>query len=183
MCNRFILLPEADDDEDEYADFDQQLIARHPIIQAFHAAVTEETLKKSGRRKKRTQVNTDNTVLFHLSKLFLGKPSGGPMEGQLKKFKDARLAIRFLSQNLEGGNAMDELNVKNKSGILLLCYDGETRGWRIVKYINAHKTYQHVQANLHVDHGFNDFEDQEKITILTNGIKTGEYDAAVFSIN
>ena len=37
--------------------------------------------------------------------------------------------------------------------------------------------------NLHDDHGFNNFEDQEKLTMLTNGIKTGEYDTAVLSIN
>ena len=78
---------------------------------------------------------------------------------------------------------MDELNTKNKSDILLLCYDGETRGWGIVKYINAHKTHHHVQGNLHVDNSFNDFEDQEKVTMLTNRINTGEYDAAVLSIN
>ena len=46
MSDWIILLPETDDDEDEYADFDQQLIARHPIIQAVHAAVAEETLEK-----------------------------------------------------------------------------------------------------------------------------------------
>ena len=68
---------------------------------------------------------------------------------------------------------MDELNVKNKSGILLLCYDGETLGWGIVKYINAHKTHHHVQANLYVDHSFNDFEERERVTMLTNSIKTG----------
>ena len=75
MRNRLILLPEADDDEDEYTDFDLQLIARHPIVQAVHAAVAEETLEKSGPRKKRPQVNGDNTVLFHLSKSVFGKTS------------------------------------------------------------------------------------------------------------
>ena len=60
--DRLILLPEDDDDEDEYADFDQLLIARHPIIQAVHAAVAEETLEKSGPIKTRPQVNGDNTV-------------------------------------------------------------------------------------------------------------------------
>ena len=78
---------------------------------------------------------------------------------------------------------MDELNAKNKSVILLLRYDRETRAWGIVKYINDHKTHHHIQANLHDDHGFNDFEDKEKVTMLTYGIKTGEYDAAVLSIN
>ena len=78
---------------------------------------------------------------------------------------------------------MDEINAKNKSGILLLNYDSETRAWGIVKYINAHKTHHHVQENLHDDHGFNDFEDWEKVTMPTNGIKTGEYDASVLSIN
>ena len=72
MRDRLILLPEADDDEDEYANFDQQLIARCPIIQAVYAAVMEETLKKSGPRKKRPQVNAGNTVLFHLSKSVFG---------------------------------------------------------------------------------------------------------------
>ena len=32
MRDRLILLPEDDDNEDEYSDFDQKLIARHPII-------------------------------------------------------------------------------------------------------------------------------------------------------
>ena len=54
---------------------------------------------------------------------------------------------------------MGELNVKNKSGILLFRYDGETRAWGVFKYINAHKTHHHVQANLHDNHVFNDFED------------------------
>ena len=75
------------------------------------------------------------------------------------------------------------MNAKNKSGILLLRYDSENRVWGIVKYINSHKTHHHVQAQLHDDHSFNDFEDREKVTMLTNGIKTGEYDAAVLSIN
>ena len=78
---------------------------------------------------------------------------------------------------------MDELNAKNKSGILLLRYGGETRVWGVVKYINSHNTHHHVQAQLHDDHGFNGFEYWEKVTMLTNGIKTGEYNAAVLSIN
>ena len=160
MRDRLIPLPEADDDEDEYADFDQHLIARHSIIQAFYAAVTEETLKKSGPRKKRPQVNADNTVLFYLSKYVFGKTSWWTHARSDQRNKDGPLAIRLLSQNLEGCNAIDGLNVKNKSGILLLCYNGETRGWGILKYINAHKTHHHVQANIHVDHGFNDFEDR-----------------------
>ena len=41
MSDRLILLPEADDDKDGYADFDQQLIARHPIIQAVYTTVAE----------------------------------------------------------------------------------------------------------------------------------------------
>ena len=81
MRDRFILLPEDDDYEDDYADFDQQLIARCPIIQAEHANVTEETIEKSGPRKKRPQVNGDNTVLFHLLNLCLERPAGGPMQG------------------------------------------------------------------------------------------------------
>ena len=40
-----------------------------------------------------------------------------------------------------------------------------------------------MSANLHDDHGFNYFEAWEKVTMLTNGIKMGEYDAAVLSIN
>ena len=78
---------------------------------------------------------------------------------------------------------MDKLNAKNKSDILRLRYDGETQAWGIVKYINDNKQHHHIQAQLHDDRSFNDFEDQEKVTMLTNGIKTGEYDAAVLSIN
>ena len=183
MRDRLIPLPEADDNEDEYSEFDQQLIARHPIIQAVYAAVAEETLEKSGPRKKRSEVNSDNIVLFHLSKYFLGKTSWWNDARSAESNKYGSLAIRLLSQNLEGCNAMDELNAKNKSGILLLRYDWETRGWGIVKYINSHKKHHHVQDNLHVDHGFNDFEDRENVTMLTNGINRGEYDAAVFSTN
>ena len=43
--------------------------------------------------------------------------------------------------------------------------------------------HHHVHANLHDEQSFNDFEDQEKVTMLTNGIKKGDYDAAVLSIN
>ena len=75
MHEQLIPLLEDDDNEDEYADFDQQLIARHPIIQAVHTSVAEETLEKSGPRKKRPQINGDNTVLFHLSKYVFGKTS------------------------------------------------------------------------------------------------------------
>ena len=115
MRNRLILLPEADDDEDEYADFDQQLIARHHIIQAVHATVAEETLETSGPRNKRPQVNGDNTVLFHLSKSVFGKTSWWTHARSEERNKYGRLAIRLLSQNLEVYNAIDELNAKNKS--------------------------------------------------------------------
>ena len=100
-----------------------------------------------------------------------------------EKNKDGRLAIRLLSQNLESNNFMDELNMKNKSDILRLNYASETRALGIVKDINDHKMHHHVQAHLHDDHDFNDFEDREKVTMLTNGIKTREYDAAVLLIN
>ena len=93
------------------------------------------------------------------------------------------MAISLLSQNLECDNFMDELNFQKKAAILRLRYDGDTRTWGIIKYINAHKQHHHAQAQLHDDHGFNDFEDREKVTMLTNGIKTEEYDAAVLSIN
>ena len=75
MCDRLFLLPEDDDNEYEYTEFDQQLIAHHPIIQAGNAAVAEETVENSGPRKKRPQVNGDNTVLFHLLKYVFGKTS------------------------------------------------------------------------------------------------------------
>ena len=78
---------------------------------------------------------------------------------------------------------MYELNLQNKAAILRLRFNGETRSWGIVKYINTHKQHHHAQAQLHNDHGFNDFEDREKVTMLINGIKTGEYAAAVLSIN
>ena len=68
---------------------------------------------------------------------------------------------------------MDELKSQNKVAILHLRYDGETQSWGISKYINAHKQHHHAQAQLHDDHGFNGFEDREKVTMLTNGIKTG----------
>ena len=100
MRDRFIPLPDDDDNEDEYADFDQQLIARHPIIQAVHAAVAEETLEGSGPRKMHPQVNGDNTVLFHLSKYVFGKPSWWTHARSAERNKDGRLAIRLLSQNL-----------------------------------------------------------------------------------
>ena len=64
MRNRLIPLPEDDDNEDEYSDFDQQLIARHPIIQAGNAAVAEETLEKSGPRKKCPQVMVTTLSCF-----------------------------------------------------------------------------------------------------------------------
>ena len=121
----------------EYAEFEQQLIARHPIIQSVYATVAEETLEKSGPRKKRPQVNADNTVLFHFSKSGFGKTSWWTHVRSAERNKNDRLAIRLLSKNLEVCNATDELNTKNKSGILLLCYDGETRACGIVKYINA----------------------------------------------
>ena len=83
MREWLILLPEDDDNEDEYSDFDQQLIARHLIIQAVHASVAEETLENSGPRKNLPQVNGDNTVLFHLLNMFLERPVGGPIRGPL----------------------------------------------------------------------------------------------------
>ena len=126
MCDRLILFPEDDDNKDEYADFDQKLIACHLIIQAVHAAVAEEFLENSGPRKKCPQVNGDNTVFLHFSKSVFGKTSWWTNARSAERNKDGRLANLLLSHNLEGCNAMDELNANNKSGILLLRYDGDT---------------------------------------------------------
>ena len=97
LRDRLIPLPEDDDDEDEYSHFDQQLIVRHPIIQAVHAAVAEETLENSGPRKKGSQVNCDNTVLFHLLKSVFGNTSWWTHVRPTEKNKYGRLAIRLFS--------------------------------------------------------------------------------------
>ena len=183
MRDRLIPLSEDDENKDEYADFDQQLISRHPIIQAGHAAVAEEAIEKSGPRKKHLQVNGNNTVLFHLLKSVFGKTSWWTHARPTEKNKDGRLAIRLLSQNLECNNFMEELNLHKKAAILRLRYGGENQARGIVKYINAHKQHHHYQAQPQDVPGFNNFEDREKVTMLTNGIKTVEYDAAVLSIN
>ena len=83
------------------------------------------------------------------------------------------MAIRSLSQNLECDNFMYKLNSQNKAAILRLRYDSEIQSWGIVQYINAHKQHHHAQAQLQNDHSLNNFEDWEKVTMLTNGIKTG----------
>ena len=97
MRDRLIPLPEDEDNEDEYAKFDQKLIARNPIIQAGHDNVVEETLEKSGPRKKRPQINDDNTVLFCFLKSVFGKTSWWTHTRSNEKNKDRRLAIRHLS--------------------------------------------------------------------------------------
>ena len=88
-----------------------------------------------------------------------------------------------MATNLQRSTAMDERTVKNKADALLLRYEGEGKKWGLVKYINAHKKHHHVQSGRHDDHGFNDFEDREKVAMPINGIKTGEYDQAVIAIN
>ena len=97
MRDRLIPLPEDGDNKDEYSDFDQQLIAHHPIIQDGHANVAEETLEKSVPKKKRPRVNGDNTVLFHLLKSVFGKTSWWTHVSSTEKNKYWRLDIRLLS--------------------------------------------------------------------------------------
>ena len=108
------------------------MIARHPIIQDGHANVAEKTLEKSGPRKKRPQVNADNTVLIHLLKSVFGKTSWRTHARSTEKTKPERLAIRLLSQNLECNNFMDDLNSQNKAAILCLRYGSDNRAWGIV---------------------------------------------------
>ena len=77
--------------------------------------------------ERKSEVNGDNTVLFHLLKYVFGKNSWWTHVRSTKKNKDGRLAIRLLSQNLECDNFMEKLKSQNKAAILRLCYDGETQ--------------------------------------------------------
>ena len=180
---RIIPLAEGDNDANEYADLDHELIARHTIILDAHRTGTVETLEKSGPRKKMPHINTDNAAIFNHVKTTFEHTPWWTHARPAVHWKDGRCDVILMATNLQSSNAMDEMNVKNKADALLLRYEGEGKNWGLVKYINAHKKHHHVQSGRHDDHGFNDFEDREKVVMLINGIKTGEYDQAVIAIN
>jgi hypothetical protein len=182
---RETLIPprEYDDNEIDHQDIDHELVARHPIIAADYLDLDLERLEAGGPRKKVANVNTDNAVLFgHLKKCFEGTSWWTHARGA-ERNKDGRVAYMLLDKNLQGTNAMDHADAKNKAAVLTLRFQGEQRNWGLVSYINAHKKHHHIQKDLHDDHGFNDFTDREKVLNFTNGIETNLYDYAILAIN
>ena len=71
---------------------------------------------------------------------------------------------------------------QNKDKIKALTYNGDTANWAFEKYALAHKDCHVVQDRLANDHGYQNFDECDKVTWFTNGIKAGEYATVILQI-
>ena len=182
LCPNSFPPPDQDEPADEYADFDHELIARHPIIQRKHRHVPVATLEAGGPKMKMPHVNLDNTQLFSLVKTTFENTTWWIHARKAVRTKDGRRAILLMAGSLMSTNAMDEANTKNRRDILALEYKGDSRNWSLLSYTGEYKRYHAIQANHHLAHNFNDFSEREKVTNLIGSIKTGEYDIPIVNI-
>ena len=71
---------------------------------------------------------------------------------------------------------------QNEDRIKALAYHGDVANWTFQKYVLGHKDCHVVQDSLSGDHGYQNFDERDKVTWFTNGIKAGEYATVILQI-
>ena len=140
--------PAALDPADDYANFDHKLIGRHPIILPKHNNAIVSTLEAGGPKMKLAHVNQDNTQLYVLAKTTFEGTAWWIHARKAQQAKDGRQALPLMEASLMSSNAMDEANTKNRRDMLALEYNGESKGWTLLKYVAVHKKCYTDQSNL-----------------------------------
>jgi hypothetical protein len=95
--------------------------------------------------------------------------------------KNGRQAYWGIYRSTFGRHAMDLRDKTCRANIMKLSYTGPKRGFTFNDYVGRHKEQHAIKASL-VPHGYNDFAESEKVSYLTDGIKTTALDVAVNAV-
>ena len=93
------------------------------------------------------------------------------------------MAFCLLKANLSNSSSRDVEDQQNKDKITGLTWSGDTANWTFDKYILGHKEYHVTQDRLADDHEYQNFEERDKVTWFTRGIKAAEYTGVILQIH
>ena len=102
------------------------------------------------------------TYLTTLCICCLGTPTSSRPSQQ--PTKDSCWAFRLLKKNLSNSSSRNVEDQQNKDMIKALTYHGDVANWTFEKYVLGHKGCHVVQDRLADDHGYQNFDERDKVT-------------------
>ena len=180
---RQTLIPkhEDDDDEDDYATIDAQMIQRAQIIKTDFINMASDDLEEAGPTKKTATAKLDNMRLYDLMKKKFCDTTMWAHTKNCARDRDGRRAMIAMQINSLGSNAIENRYSENQDMIRNILYHGEKSRWGINRYVLEHKKCHEERYQL-VIHGHHDFTEREKVYYLLRGIKVHDLEATITMI-
>ena len=175
-------LPEADEPEANFDTFDEQLIARKPIVKHARRNSPEEDCENAGPSWKRPEVNADNRRFHALIVKAIENTSMRVHIEPTMDTKDGRRAYFLLCRNLQTRHEVELKSKENMTKLRSLNWTKDTMSWTLDKYRAGHKMCHPVQNKLNCEHGFQDILPRDKVNLFLEGIRNPGFDSAIIAI-
>jgi hypothetical protein len=162
-----IAVPDEDDDDaDDYASYQDELIRRAPIQHEMNDdTFTFDPVYKSDR--ERVWELIDKLTRDHNSHTYV-RPA--------RKTRDGRLAFLGLKSHFLGVNNVDNMSSAAEAKLKSTTYKGETRQWNFEKYVKVHVDQYAILEGLK-EHGYSGLDPRSRVRHLMAGIHTNKLDA------
>ena len=159
-------LPQAGQPEANFVTFDEQLIARKPIVKFVRRTETEEACENAGPAWRRPEVNVDNRKLHALIHKAVQNTSMRVHIEPTMNSKDGRRAYFLLCRNLQTSHEVEMKERENMNKLRNLNWSRDTMTWTFEKYRAHHKMCYTMPNNYHREHGFQDILPRDKVNLF-----------------
>ena len=161
--------------DSEYLSIDEEIIARHRIVDRSIAAagMTAEDHEKSGPFAG--TFRTDNTRVYDLLVGIFAETDSHVVLKPFKKQRNGRGAWRALFQHYLGPNNVDHLAAAAEKELDSHRYNGESRNYSLEQHILCHKKAHGVLDDLK-DFGYSGIDERSKVRKFCDSIKTKALD-------
>ena len=154
---------------------DEEIKARHRIVDASYATDTLENHEKHGPFTD--EYLFDRGKLFDLLAVVFASLAGAlTIMKPFKKSRDGRGAWLALWHNYLGPNNVDNMATKAERVLSTSVYHGQSSRYGIDQHILVHKAAHATLEGL-MDYGYTGIDNRSKVRYLLDGIKTVKLDA------
>ena len=156
-----------------YNSNDEEIIARHRIVDASVATVTVEEHEKNGPFEE--NFRTDNTRLWELLSNVLAETDANVVLKPYKKLRNGRGAWRALHQHYLGPNNVDHMAAAAEKELDGHRYNGESRNYSLEQHILTHLKAHAILEDLK-EFGYHGIDERSKVRKFVDSIKTKSLD-------
>ena len=165
LRSRLIPKDEIDDDEDDYASIDAQMIQRAQIIKSDSIGMDVKDLEEASPTKKTVTARLDNMLLYDLMKKKWINTTMWAHTKTCARDRDGRRAMITMHVNSLGKNGIENQFSEAQEKIRNIVYNGEKYRWGWTRYVFEMKKC-HAESYQLVIRGHVNLTDCKKVYYL-----------------